>query len=133
MGAETACPGATIFETFSLLLRLVFELDLLKPPIGISVFGSETRITRPIAPKICSKNDSYEPYLNSKFQVSTLDRFKIIAFSNSGCRIRNFAWKKYRDFRRNASRKFKLQTVGPANSLHALANYSGYNVIFDLI
>ena len=51
-GAETACPGASEFETFIFLVRLVFELELFKPPIGISVFGSKTRITRLIAPKI---------------------------------------------------------------------------------
>ena len=93
-GSETACPDAYKFETFILLLRLVFELVLLKPPIGISVFGSETRITRPIAPKICTKNNSYVPHLCSKFQVSTFSRFKVIAFSASSCRIRNFARKK---------------------------------------
>ena len=43
--AENACPGATKFETFILLMQLVFELELFKSPIGISVFGSETRIT----------------------------------------------------------------------------------------
>ena len=45
LGAETACPDASKFETSILLVRLVFELELFKPPIGVSVFGSETRIT----------------------------------------------------------------------------------------
>ena len=62
-GAETAFPSASRFETFVLLLRLVFELELFKPPIGISAFGSETRITQPIVPKICKKQALYLPYL----------------------------------------------------------------------
>ena len=45
LGAETACPGASKFKSFIPLLRLVFELELFKPPIGFLVFGSETRIT----------------------------------------------------------------------------------------
>ena len=96
--AETACPCASKFEIFILLLRLVFELELLKLPIGISVFSSETRITRPIAPNICIKNDSYVPYLSSKFQVSTFSSFKVLVFSTSNCRIRNAARKKNLDF-----------------------------------
>ena len=44
-GAETACSNASKLETFILLVRLVFELELFKPPIGISVFGLEIRIT----------------------------------------------------------------------------------------
>ena len=83
MGAKTACPGASKFETFILLLRLVFELELLKPPIGISVFGSETCITRPIAPKIFTDNDASVPHLRSKFQVPNFSRFKVIAFLTS--------------------------------------------------
>ena len=62
-------------------------------------------MTQPIAPKICTKSDSYVPHLSSKFQVSTFSRFKVIAFLTSGCRIRNFAQKKHRDFQRQASRK----------------------------
>ena len=54
---------------------------------GISVFGSETRITQPIASKICTKNDAYEAHLSSKFQGSTFGHFKVIAFSTSGCQI----------------------------------------------
>ena len=94
MGAETACPDASKFEAFTPLVRLVFELELLKPPIGVSIFDSETRITRLIAPKICTKKDSYVPHLISKFEVSTFSRFKVIAFLASCCRIRNFAQKK---------------------------------------
>ena len=45
LGAETACPDASKFETFILLLRLVFEPELFKPPIGISIFGSKIYIT----------------------------------------------------------------------------------------
>ena len=45
LGAESAYPCSSKFETFILLPRLVFELELCKPPIGVSVFGSETRIT----------------------------------------------------------------------------------------
>ena len=67
LGAETACPGAFKSKTFILLQRLVFELELFKPPIGISVFGLETRILVSIAPKICTRIDIYMPYLSSKF------------------------------------------------------------------
>ena len=80
MVGKTASPDTSKFETFILLVRLVFEPELFKPPIGISVFGLETRITRPIAFKICTKKDSYVPHLNSKFQVSIFSRFKVIAF-----------------------------------------------------
>ena len=61
-------------------MPLLFELELFKPTIGISFFGLETRITRPIAPKICTKNDLYVPPLRFKFQVSNFSRFKVIAF-----------------------------------------------------
>ena len=67
LGAETACQNASKFETFILLLRLVFELELFKPTIGISVFGLETRITLSIVPKICTIIDLLVPYLSSKF------------------------------------------------------------------
>ena len=73
---------------------LVFELKLFKLPIGISVFGSETRIRRSIASKISTKKDSYVPHLSSKFQVSIFSCFKVRAFLTSGCRIRNFTKKK---------------------------------------
>ena len=73
--AERACPDASKFESFILLVPLVFQLELFKPTIGISFFGSETRMTGPIAPEICTKNDSYVPQLRSKFQVSTFSRF----------------------------------------------------------
>ena len=43
--AEKACSDAFQFETFIPLVRLVFELELFKPKIGISFFGLETRIT----------------------------------------------------------------------------------------
>ena len=105
MGAETAFPGASKFKTFIFLRQLVFELELFKPPIEIWVFGLETHITGPIVPKIFTKSDTYVSHLSSKFQVSTFSRFEVIAFSTSGCRIRNFAQKKHRDFRRKASRK----------------------------
>ena len=75
-------------------MRLVFELELFKPPISVSVFGSETRITSSIAPKIFTKKDFYVPNLSHQFQVSTFSRFKVIGFSTSGCRIRSFARKK---------------------------------------
>ena len=61
-------------------MPLVFELELFKPKIGISFFGSETRMAQPIAPKFCSKNNSYVSQLISNFQVSTFSRFKVIAF-----------------------------------------------------
>ena len=61
-------------------MPLVFELELFKPEIGISFFGLETRMARLIAPKICTKKNSYMPQLRSKFQVSTFSRFKDIAF-----------------------------------------------------
>ena len=83
---------------------LVFELELFKPKIGILVFSSETRITKPITPKISTKKDSYVPHLSSKFKVFAFSRFKVIAFLASCSRIRNFA-RKNRDFRRKASRK----------------------------
>ena len=51
---------------------LVFELELFKPPNGVSVFGLETRVTWPIASKICPKNGSYVPHLSSKIQVLPL-------------------------------------------------------------
>ena len=63
---ETACPDACKFETFIPLVRLVFELELFKPAIGILVFGSETRIAGPINPKICTKKDSYVPHVSFK-------------------------------------------------------------------
>ena len=74
------CPDASKFESFIPLVPLVFELELFKPKIGILFFGSETRMARPIAQKICTKNDSYVPQLRSKFQVFTFSRFKVIAF-----------------------------------------------------
>ena len=61
-------------------MPLVFDLDLFKPTIGISLFGSETRITTPIAPNIGTKNDLYVLQPRSKFQVSTFSRFKVIEF-----------------------------------------------------
>ena len=42
--AERACPDASKFETFILLVPLVFELELFKHNIGISFFGLETRM-----------------------------------------------------------------------------------------
>ena len=80
MRAESACPDASKFETFISLVQLVFELELLKPIIGVSVFGSETRITQLIVPKICTKNNSYVPQLRFKFQVFTFSRFNVRVF-----------------------------------------------------
>ena len=71
---------ASKFEYFILLLRLGFELKLFKLHIGISVFGSETRITRSIVRKICTKNDLYVPYLSFKFQDSTFRCSKVMRF-----------------------------------------------------
>ena len=98
LGAERACPDASKFETFIPLVRLVFELELFKPTIGVSVFGSETRITRPIAPKICTMKDSFVSHLSSKIQVSTFSRFKVIAFFIFVAEFVNFSRKKHRDF-----------------------------------
>ena len=42
--AERACPDACKFESFIPLVPLLFELELYKPKIGISFFGSETRM-----------------------------------------------------------------------------------------
>ena len=78
--AERACPDPSKFERFIPLEPLVFELGLFKPKIGISFFGLETRMARPIAPKICTRNDSYVPQLRCKFEVSVFSRFKLIAF-----------------------------------------------------
>ena len=78
------------------VVRLVFEPALFKPIIGVSVFGSETRITWPIAPKICSKNDLYVPQLRFKFQVSTFSCFKVIAFFIFVYKFVNFAGKSIR-------------------------------------
>ena len=77
LGAETACPDAFKLETFILLVRLVFEPELFKPPIGDSVFGSETRIMWLIASKICTKNDSYVPHVSLKFKFIPLDDSKL--------------------------------------------------------
>ena len=58
-------------------MPLVFELELFEATIGISVFGSETRITWPIASKICTKNDSCVSHVRTKFQVPTFSRFEV--------------------------------------------------------
>ena len=100
-------------------LQLVFELELFKPPIGISVFGSGTRISYLIAPKICTKNDPYVPHLSSKFQDSSFNRFKVIAFSTFGCRIRNLARTKtygllrqsVAEFQKNCKAKTLFQAI----------------------
>ena len=44
LGAEIAFPGPSKFETFILLLQLVFEQELFISSIDILVFGLETRI-----------------------------------------------------------------------------------------
>ena len=80
MGAKIACPDASKFETLITLVRLVFELELFEPTIGILGFGWETRITRPISPKIFTKKNLYVPHVSSKIQVSTYSRFKVIEF-----------------------------------------------------
>ena len=93
--AEIASSGGSKFENFIFLLQLDFVLKLFEPPIVFFLFFSlKTRITRPLAPKICTKVVPYFPYLSSEFQVSTLSCFGVITISASGCRkIVNFAWK----------------------------------------
>ena len=108
--AERACPNASKFETFIPLVRLVFELELFKAIIGVSVFGLETCITRPIASKVCTKNDSYVPHLSSKFQVSTFSHFKVIAFSSFVCEFVIIQVKKHKDFRAEVP-KIKFVTM----------------------
>ena len=97
--AERACPDASTFKTFIPLVRLVFDLELFKPPISVSVFGSETCITSPIASKIDTKNDLNVPHVSSKFQVLNLSCFKVEAFSNFVAKFVIFHRKKHRDFR----------------------------------
>ena len=97
LGAETAFSGASKFEDFILLLLLVFELELFKPPIGISVFWLGNPCHETDFPKICTKNASYVHHLSSKFQVSIFSLFEVVAISGSGCGIRRFARKKQRD------------------------------------
>ena len=77
------------------VLQLVFKLERFESPIGVSVFRVETRITGPIALKICKNVFPLVPHLSSKFEVSTLSHFEVIAiFSVSGYRkIVNFARK----------------------------------------
>ena len=94
MGTETACPDTSKFETFILLVQLVFELEVFKPPIGFSVFGSKIRSTWPIASKICTNNDLYVPHLSPKTQVSVLSRFKLIVFFTSVAELLIFPGKK---------------------------------------
>ena len=103
--AERTCPDASKFESFIPLVPLVFNLELFKPEIGILFFDLETPMAWPIAPKICTKNDSYVPQLRLKFQVSISSCFKVIAFSYFCLRIRKICRKKHKDFRRKASRK----------------------------
>ena len=62
-------------------MPLVFELELFKPTISISFFGSETCITLPIALKIYTKNDSYVPQLCLNFKFLPLAVSKLV-FSN---------------------------------------------------
>ena len=66
--------------TFILFVWLVFEPELYKPLIGVSVFGSETPIMWSITFKICTKNDLYVPHLSSKIQVFTFSSIKVITF-----------------------------------------------------
>ena len=74
-------------------MRLVFELELFEPTIGILGFGWETRITRPIAPKIFTKKNLYVPHVSSKIQVSTFSRFKVIEFLIFVAEFVFFLWK----------------------------------------
>ena len=98
MGAEATSPGASIFENF-ILLQLVFEQERFEPRLVFQFFDGETRITWPIAPKICTKVVPYVPHLRSKFQVAICSCFKVIAISASGCRKKvNFARKKTKGF-----------------------------------
>ena len=78
-------------------MPLLFELELFKSVIGVSVYGSETRITWPIAPKICTNKDSYVSQLRCKFEVFTLRRFKVIAFFISVYEFVNHAGKNIRN------------------------------------
>ena len=105
MKAETACPDASKFETFIPLERLVFEQELFKPPIDVSVFGSENPYHDTDCPQICTENDLHVPHLSSKIQVSPFNRFKVMAFFISGADFVILSGKKHRDFRREASRK----------------------------
>ena len=116
--AETACPDASKFETCIPLVRLVFELELFKPTIGILVLVSETRITRPIASKICTKKDSYVPHPSSTIQVSTFSRFKVIAFFIFVAEFVNFTGKNIGTSnakRRGSPKKFSAYS-GPVYS-----------------
>ena len=83
MNAKTTFPGGSKLKNFILSL-LVFELKEFEPSISFSVFGLETRITLPIAPKICTKVVPRKPYLISEFQVSTFGSFEVIAILASG-------------------------------------------------
>ena len=103
-------------------MRLVFKLELFKPTIGISVFGSKICITRPIAPKICTKKDSYVPHPSSKIQVSTFSRFKVTAFLIFVAEFVNLSRKKHRDFRREARRGSPKKMENKNNSIHVGAN-----------
>ena len=59
----------------------------------------------PIAPKICTKNDSYVPQLRCKFQVFIFSRFKVIAFCIFVYEFVKYAGKKLKDFRRKDKEK----------------------------
>ena len=109
-------------------MLLVFEPELFKPPISVSVFGSETRITRPIASKICTKNELHVHHVSSKIQVFTFRPFKVIAFFTSVAEFVFFSEKKPRDLRRFASRKSQLSTLPilPFSSPYAWMQYLPY-------
>ena len=81
-----------------------FLAELFKPSIGVSVFGSETRITKLIAPKICTKNDVHVPYVSSQFQVSNFICFKVMRFDFLISEFVIF-YEKDKDFRSKASWK----------------------------
>ena len=89
-------PRASKLETFIPQVRLVFELELFKLIIKVSVFGLETGITQPIALKICTNNDSHVPQLRFKFQVSIFSRFKVIEFFISVYEFVKYAGKKHK-------------------------------------
>ena len=79
MRAERACPDASKFETFIPLAPLVFELELFKPTIDISVFGSETRSRDRLTPKFARRRIHMYPQLSFEIQVFTFSRFKVMA------------------------------------------------------
>ena len=121
MRAETACPDASKFETFIPLVQIFFELKLFKPTLGISVFGLETRITRPIDPKSCTKNDLYVPHVSFKIQVSTFSRFKVIAFFIFDAEFVNFTGKNIATSNAKRCESPNLVSLDDSSPLNAVA------------